>query len=128
VLGSFDILFVFKKSSNSCLNLFILSVPLSQNLNPDLYSVRAEIETPNSIGGKRNDTGLSYLRANTLSSYEVQKREDSFLVMITQRRARLHKHKSLGLINSDLGGVTRAVSVAQAGGIRIKFAVYSDLE
>ena len=69
-----------------------------------------------------------YLGSNTISSYEVQKREDSFLIMITQRRARLKNYKSLGLISSDLGGMTNAVSVAQAGGLRIKFAVYADLE
>ena len=75
-----------------------------------------------------NDTGLNYLKANTLSSYEVQKREDSFLVMITQRRARIYKHSKSYIINSDFGSMNEARRVAQAGGIRIKFAVYADLE
>ena len=106
---------------------FILSVPfLNQNLNPDLYSVRAEIEASMSAGD--NDTGLNYLKANTLSSYEVQKREDSFLVMITQRRARIYKTDRSYIINPDFGSMDEAKRVAQAGGLRIKFAVYADLE
>ena len=105
---------------------FILSVPLSQNLNPDLYSVRAEIES--STSKSDNNTGLNYLMPNTLSSYEVQKREDSFLVMITQRRARIYKHSRSYIVNPDFGDISEAKRVAQAGGIRIKFAVYADLE
>lgn len=106
---------------------FILSVPfLNQNLNPDLYSVRAEIETP--LSGEDNVTNLSYLIGNYISSYQVQKREDSFLIMINQKRARIRSHKSTSLLSENLGGVQVASRVAQAGGLRIKFAVYADLE
>ena len=105
---------------------FILSVPLSQDLNPDLYSVRAEIESP--LSGEDNVTNLSYLMGNYISSYQVQKREDSFLVMITQKIARIHDTDSTYLLSENLGGTIVASRVAQAGGLRIKFAVYADLE
>ena len=41
MLGSFDILFVFKKSSNSFLNLFILSVPFPETE----YELRSSLTT-----------------------------------------------------------------------------------
>ena len=106
---------------------FILSAPLSQNLNPDLYSVRVEIENP--LSQSDNITNLHFKRGNYVTSHEVYKREDSFVVMITQKRVRNSNFKSHPtIIGENLGGVQVASRVAQAGGIRIKFAVYADLE